>query len=227
MFNSMLGWLLLFSFWFSLVCPAFAQSPSLPNNPTVNRSELKIREISIVGCTVFSREQLAALTRSYIGKTVNLNELHAIIQSVVQAIDRLYAQEGYISSGAYFPPQDLSQGTIQIQVVEGNLENLEITGLERLQDSYIRDRLLKATTPPLNVNRVREALQRLQNNPLIASIHGEIAAGSSPHSRLLNVTVKETPPFSASVQFDNYSSFTVGDIQGTTVLEHLNFGMGR
>jgi hemolysin activation/secretion protein len=222
MLNSMLRWLLLFSFWSLLVCPAFAQSPSLPNNPTVNRSKLKIREISIVGCTVFSNERLAALTKPYVGKTVELNELHVIIQSVVQAIDRLYAQEGYISSGAYFPPQDLSEGTIQIQVVEGSLENLEINGLERLQDSYIRDRLLDATTPPLNVNRVQEALQRLQNNRLIASIYGEIAAGSSPHSRLLNVAVKETPPFSAAVQFDNYSSFTVGDLQGTTVLEHLN-----
>jgi hemolysin activation/secretion protein len=38
----------------------------------------------------------------------------------------------------------------------------------------------------------------------------------------LNVTVKETPPFSAGVQFDNYQSFSVGDLQGTTVLEHLN-----
>ncbi|MGK7877605.1 MAG: hypothetical protein AB4426_31185 [Xenococcaceae cyanobacterium] len=51
-------------------------------------------------------------------------------------------------SGAFSPPQDLSEGIVRIQIVQGALEKLEIIGLNRLQESYLSKRLWLAASPP-------------------------------------------------------------------------------
>ena len=61
------------------------------------------------------------------------------------AITNLYVEAGYISSGAFVPTnQELADRTVQVQVIEGELEQIEISGLSRLREQYVRDRLSRA-----------------------------------------------------------------------------------
>ncbi|MGH2414115.1 MAG: POTRA domain-containing protein, partial [Microcystaceae cyanobacterium] len=179
-----------------LINPASAQQLSFPSSSPPNQAsqtqsaQLTVKEIIIVGSTALSSPELEAIKAPYIGKTGTLQEIQADIQAMVQAINDLYLSQGYIASGAFFPPQDLSEGTVRIQVVEGKLEKLEILGLSRLQESYVRERLLLAASPVLNLQRLQEALQLLQINPLFQSVQAELKAGTSPELRILAVQVE-------------------------------------
>lgn len=212
-----------------LLISILACSPQVPlsaeEGPTLtqNSVQLMLRDIVIVGSTVFSTEELAALTRPYLGRTYSLIELQGVIQSLVQAINQLYQDNGYLSSGSYFPRQDLTGGIIQIQVIEGGeLEAIEITGLQRLQSSYIRERLASAGRAPLNLNRLQVALYRLQADPLIASIRGNLKPGRSPWLRKLAVEVQEAPALRLGGSFDNYESLAVGEQEMRLELKQLN-----
>jgi hemolysin activation/secretion protein len=62
------------------------------------------------------------------------------------AVTKLYTDQGYITSGAYIPPQRFQSGVVKIQVVEGGLEDIQVTGTQRLNPNYMRSRIAIATS---------------------------------------------------------------------------------
>ncbi|MDN3719644.1 POTRA domain-containing protein [Roseibium salinum] len=48
------------------------------------------------------------------------------IFGLVRDTTNLYVDAGYVTSRAYLPEQDLSTGTLRIQVVEGRIEQVQL-----------------------------------------------------------------------------------------------------
>ena len=118
--------------------------------------------------------------------------------------------------------QDLSSGVVKIQIVEGELEGIELRGLRHLQTGYVRSRLKRAATTPLNQKRIEEALQLLQLDPVISRVNAELAAGSAPGRNILLVKVKEAPAFHVSIFTDNSQSPSIGSGQIGVSVSHDN-----
>ncbi|WP_334821263.1 ShlB/FhaC/HecB family hemolysin secretion/activation protein [Nostoc sp.] len=146
------------------------------------------------------------------------------------AITQLYICKGYITSGAIIPAeQELPPGggVVKIQLVEGSLEGIKITGTRRLNRSYIRSRLERANQKPLNRDRLLEALNLIQQNPRIESLSAELSAGTRFGTNLLEVNVKEANTFHGQINLDNSRSPSVGSFQRSARLWEDNlFGIG-
>ena len=177
-----------------------------------------LKQIQVIGSTVFSSEDFAPITSTYIGKIATFET----IEEISRQITELYLKNGYFTSGAYSPPQDLSDGVLKIQIIEGQLEAIEIKGLSRIQKSYVRDRLMKGNESVLNLNRLEEALQLLQLNPLLARVKAELNQGTAPELSILVVEVREAPAVSVGLQVDNYESPSIGEYRGTVAFAHQN-----
>ncbi|MEI2577446.1 POTRA domain-containing protein, partial [Scytonema sp. PRP1] len=122
-----------------------------------------------------------------IGQPITFDQLLQAANKVTE----LYPKKGYITSGAYIPSQEIQSGTVKIQVLEGRLEEIKVNIAKgRLNPNYVRSRIALAASKPLNINRLQEALQLLQLNPLIESLDAELTAGTKPGADSLEVTVK-------------------------------------
>jgi hemolysin activation/secretion protein len=155
---------------------------------------------------VFSAADFAKITEPYTKRPLTIAELFQLRSAIAQ----LYLDNGYITSGAYIPSQVLQRGIVTIRVVEGNLANITIAGTRRLNPNYVRSRLALATGTPLNRNRLLEALQLLQLDPLIQSLSAELTAGSRPGESVLSVRIIEEPPLNAQLTLDNGRAPSVG-----------------
>jgi hemolysin activation/secretion protein len=145
------------------------------------------------------------------------------------AITQLYINCGYITSGAILPPQTPvdNNNTVTIQVIEGSLEVINVTGTEQLNPGYVRSRLAIATTPPLNQRRLLQALQLLQLDPLIRRISAELQAGTRPSTNILQVTVTEADSFRTELALNNNRTPSVGSFErGVSLTEANLFGIG-
>jgi hemolysin activation/secretion protein len=162
-----------------------------------------------VGSTVFSPEEFAKVTAPFTNRPLSFAEL---IQAR-SAVTQLYIDQGYVTSGAFIPPQTLQRGVVTIQVLEGRLEEINVTGTRRLRSSYVRDRIAKGAAKPLNVPRLLEALQLLQLNPLIENLSADLSTGSQPGTSLLEVQVREARSFRPQLILDNARSPSVGSFQ--------------
>ncbi|MBE7384846.1 MAG: ShlB/FhaC/HecB family hemolysin secretion/activation protein [Leptolyngbya sp. SIO1E4] len=177
-----------------------------------------LEDIQVVGNTLF-QDEIEALVSGLEGREIAFADLLRLRTDIT----RLYIENGYLSSGAFVPTnQVLSDGVVQIQVVEGGIEHIQINGLNRLREGYVRDRLSQATAPPLNVQRLEEALQHLQVDPLLETVDAELTAGSGAGQNLLILELTEADPFSVNLTVDNARSPTIGSRQGGVLASHLN-----
>ncbi|BAY73429.1 surface antigen D15 domain-containing protein (plasmid) [Trichormus variabilis NIES-23] len=198
--------------------PSAPISGDVPGTITVNRFE-------IVGSTVFKSQDFEQITKDYINRPISLAELF----EVRTKITKLYNAQGYITSGAYIPPQDLEAGVVKIQISEGGVEEIKVTGTRHLNPDYIRSRVALATSKPLNQNRLVEALKllRLKDDQLIKNISAELSTGTQPGESLLEIQVTEAPIWEAQLTLDNGRTPSVGTFRRQLQLTNFDLlGLG-
>ncbi|MDZ7970371.1 MAG: ShlB/FhaC/HecB family hemolysin secretion/activation protein [Nostoc sp. DedSLP03] len=204
--------------------PPSAPAPT-PDTPLPGNfpQTIVVERFEVVGSTVFSAQELAKATAEFTKRPISLTEVYQARSKITE----LYVKNGYITSGAYIPPQTIQSGVLKIQVVEGKLEDIQVTGTRRLNPNYVRSRLAIATSPPLNRQRLLEALQLLQLNPLIKNVTAELSAGSQTGTSLLEVKIREAKTFSGQIVLDNGRSPSVGSFRRGLRLNEANLlGLG-
>ena len=182
-----------------------------------------LKRIEVEGSTVFTEEELAEILEPYTLRPVTFVEL----LEVQRAITQLYVENGYITSGAFIPPQEIEDRVLRVRAIEGSVESIEITGLERLNSDYVRSRLKIATDAPLNREKLLNALQLLQLDPLIANLTAELDPGITPGNSILSVEIEEANVFNLQLAFDNNRAPSVGTDRFSVGLSQGNlFGFG-
>jgi len=182
-----------------------------------------VERFEVEGSTIFSPEEFAQILAPYTKKPISFAELFQARSAVTQ----LYIERGYITSGALIPPQTLGGGVVKIQVVEGSLEAINITGTKKLDPSYIRDRITIRTGKPLNQQQLLSALQLLQLNPLIQNLSAELTTGSRPGTNILEVNVTEAQTAHIQLLTDNGRSPSVGSFRRQVQANEANLlGLG-
>jgi hemolysin activation/secretion protein len=182
-----------------------------------------VREIRVVGNTVFSAEELATVTVPYTNRELSSEDF----EDLRQALTLYYVTHGYVTSGAIIPDQTITDGVVTVHIIEGQLSGIEIEGNTWLFSRYLRDRIALGAGPPVNVNRLQERLQLLQSDPRIQRLNAELRPGATRGDSVLNVRVAEANPFKAWLEFNNYQSPVVGAEQGlVTVADQNVTGLG-
>lgn len=207
-----------------LELPQFEQEPALqftlppldiPTQKQLSTSTiLFVKKFLLVGNTTFSDEQLAEVTAPYEGREITTAELLAVRQDIT----RYYVSRGYINSGAVIPDQDVSEGTITLQIVEGRLTSTVVSGNVSLRDGFIINRLAGREGDTLNVNELRERFQILLQDPLIKSLNAELGPGVSPGEADLKITVEEDDPHHGFATINNHNAPSIGSVGGDVKL---------
>ena len=201
-----------------------AAGPDTPDGIADNGDEtFFVTGIQLAGSTVFTNEDFADLFAQYSGRPVAFNDLLKLRSAVTQR----YVDAGYLTSGAFIPPQTLAGGIVTVQVIEGIIEEIEIVGTRRLKPSYIRSRLGLAAQPPINADTLLEGLQRLQIDPLIETVSADLQAGIKPGTSILRVEVTETDSLRLTAGVDNGRSPNIGSVRRQISLAEGNVsGLG-
>jgi hemolysin activation/secretion protein len=182
-----------------------------------------VREINVLGNTVFTPEELAKVTAPYTNREVTSEDLEALRQ----ALTLLYISKGYVTSGAIIPDQTVPGGVLTVQIIEGKLAGIEVEGNRWFWPSYFQDRIALGAGPPVNVAALQERLQLLQTDSRIQRMNAELRPGIVRGESLLHVQVKEANPLKAWLEFNNFQSPTVGAEQGFVTIADQNLtGLG-
>lgn len=182
-----------------------------------------VADIEVVGSTIFDADDFADLLDQYRGRQVSFNELLQLRSAIT---DR-YLDAGYLTSGAFIPPQTLVDDTVIVQVIEGELEEIIVRGTQRLQPDYVRSRVGLVAQPPLNVDNLLAGLQRLQLDPLIETVSADLQAGVSQGTSLLVIDIVEADSFAVNTGLANSRSPNIGGTQVSVGVDEGNvLGIG-
>jgi len=192
---------------------------SEPTRPACTSDRILVIDTIAVACSTILTEAIAAeVLQPFLGRPLSPTEQ----QEAADAITRYYLEQGYITSRALVQSDPGPGDRLQLQVVEGGIERIEIDGLERLQEGYLRSRIALATTPPLNSARLEDQLRLLRQSPLLENIEASLLPGDTYGNSILRVRVEEADPFDGFIGLDNYSPPVLGTTQGTLALGYQN-----
>jgi hemolysin activation/secretion protein len=197
---------------------ALPPAPIPPSEPGGLTPGLRVyvKHIEITGNKAISIEELKQITKDYEGRIVSSEDL----QTLRNKLSSVYLQKGYVNSGAVLPDQQVKDGTVHYQIIEGALTGIEIAGNERLKSKYLSDRILLGAGPPLNVNELQQRLQILQQDGLIERINAELSPGTQPGEAVVKANIQEALPYQAGISFSNRRPPSVGPYLGELFASH-------
>ena len=107
-----------------------------PEQPPADTARVLISRIAVDASEVFAAAEIQAITAPYENREVSISELH----EVVGKINELYKSKNYITAKALLPPQTIKDGVVRIQLIEGRLGKLLLSGNQYTRDTFFMDR---------------------------------------------------------------------------------------
>lgn len=182
-----------------------------------------VRQVRIVGNTLFDTATLHALVAAAEGRSLTLQQL----EELARQISAHYQANGYPVSQAIVPAQTIKDGIVTIQVVEARLGKVVLDNQSRASTS-----LLQATLAPLQAGGPVEQAGIEHALLLISDIAGltvnaVLKPGEQTATSDLVATVQPRPFVSGDVQIDNLGNPVTGrERLGATVTLNTPLGLG-
>ena len=103
---------------------ALASPPEVKAPPGAEEVRFVLNKIVISGASSLSQAEIAAVYKPLIGKEISLPQLYDIANNIT----RLYNDKGYILTRAVIPQQEIRNGAVRIEVIEGYVSSFDIQG---------------------------------------------------------------------------------------------------
>ncbi|WP_206276753.1 ShlB/FhaC/HecB family hemolysin secretion/activation protein [Providencia huaxiensis] len=192
---------------------------ALPS-PSQNEICFLISEIQFVGATQLTTKTQTQLTSSYLKRCLTLSE----IQKLTKHVTNYYMEQGFITSQAIIPEQDLSSHQLLLQVIEGHVETIEI---ENSPERLVHQIFPYQQGKILNLRHIEQGLEQL-NRLSSAEYTIDIQPGSqNGYSRVIIHQQGKKWPITSQLNLDNSGMEATGKqllTGGLTVDSPLGFG---
>ncbi len=173
-----------------------------------NEACIHVKTISVAGISLLQTRAVNSVIAGFEKRCLGLADLNNILKELTF----LYVDKGYITSRAFLPEQDLSDGSLEIVVVEGVLESIVLDGEPDTHNGQVKTAFPDLVGKPVNLRDIEQGLDqlnRLRSND--AKI--ELEAGTEPGSSALQVARNKSKNWYASVGFNNLGSSSTGIYQ--------------
>lgn len=182
-------------------------TPNAKTNP--EGLTVTVKSFRFEGNNALSDEQLNDLIAPFLNRPLTFGELETVLSQVLEG----YKNAGWIAR-AFFPPQDIDSGSVEVRVVESRFGEARINGpkSERIES----DRLLATLSKQLKKGELLSssdldgALRRINDLPGLA-VTAVLAAGKSLGETDVLLNVNDGPMVRGNIAVDNFGSRFTGE----------------
>jgi len=174
-----------------------APKPTIPSTPT-----FEVQHYNVVGNTILPPRVIDGIFTNATGTAVSLDQIRKAIGDLQLA----YRERGFATVGVVLPQQQLTNATIQVNVIEGKLADITVSGNKFASDGNVRRALPSLHTNLLINSRVFQHELDLANANPDRQIYPVISPGPEPGTSALELRVKDRFPFHAHGEVDNYNT---------------------
>ena len=174
-----------------------------------NKPLFVLRGVTITGVRSMSNDQIAPSYQSYLGKQVS----QADLASIAAQIGDLYRGAGFQLSRAIVPPQDIPNGVVRIEVIEGSVTEVTLKGdgAEQFGIRPLLDPVL--AEHPSRLATIERQMLLIDGRPGVRIVDTALEEIGGASGRFRLVVVLKTWHVYTSFGFDNLGSSSVGPWQ--------------
>ncbi len=188
------------------------QQQKAPNiSPEAAKIKFKLNTIVLEGNRVIPTDKLALLYKDKVGQEITVADLFTIVQNITN----FYRNNGYIISRAILPPQHVQSGVVKVQIIEGYIDKVNVTGDPKGSKCLVEGfgyQIRKC--PPLALTWLEQRML-LANEIPNTSVKAVLSPSeTSPGAADLNLETY-SKRMSAYFSYDNYGTRYIGPQQMT------------
>lgn len=182
------------------------QKQSRPAMKGMSSATVTVNSVVFSGNTLISSAKLQPLVESIVGKKVTFGEL----QEVAYKVSDYYREKGYMVARAYIPAQQVKDGVIEIQIIEGRRDQVKLNpgNDPKVRQSYQQSVMERA----VDVNAViteadlERGLLLLGDLPGVTNVKGVLEPGSQVGTSNVVVNTEAANRFFGALDFDDFGN---------------------
>ena len=183
-------------------------SPPQEDVATSDGACVHVNVVSVTGTTLLRAREIRKVTAPFEDRCLGHSDLNGILEQLTF----LYVEKGFITSRAFLPEQDLSDGFLEIVVVEGSLEDIVIDDEPDAHAGRAGTAFPDMVGLLVNLRDIEQGLDQL-NRLRSNSATIELEAGENPGSSVLSVARSKGKNWYVTLGFDDLGSSSTGEYQ--------------
>jgi hemolysin activation/secretion protein len=180
--------------------PADDRSITSPQASSTPSSQAIVKAFAFKGNTVFSKEQLEAVTEPYIGQALDL----PLLESAANAVTDYYRSHGYTLALSYVPQQEIKFGVVELAVLEGRIGDVTVSGNRFYSSQFIKGHFAQAMEENVARNESLERGLLLLNEYPGLKTSATLEPGKSTGATDVHVTAEDKRPLHFMLDMNNY-----------------------
>lgn len=176
-----------------------------------------VENIQISPSEILTEAELQNIIEEYLETNVTFEQL----DNIVKAINKLYVEKGFVTARAYLPEQTIENNIIKIELVEGRVGEVKISGNRWTDTNYIENNLNLERGQLFDLMALEENLVKFNRYNSGVILNGTLEAGEAELGTTdIEINVEEELPFHTTFLFDNAGRSTIGRMRGGLILQH-------
>jgi hemolysin activation/secretion protein len=191
-----------------------------PDRAETGGATVRVTSVRVTGHTRFSEGELIAAANLAADRDLTLSEL----RTGADRISAFYNSRGYFLAQAYLPAQDVSDGAVEIAVIEGRYGKIDVRNSSRLADGRAEEVLSRLESGDLVANGPLERRLLLLSDIPGIRIKSTLSPGETVGTSDLMVDIDPGRRVSGSAEADNSGNRYTGTYRAGGTINFNNPG---
>lgn len=174
-----------------------------------------LREIAVRGADHGKLDWVPSFVQRHIGKCVGAAGLDYMLRELQAA----FLDRGLVTTRAGFAEQDISDGSLEVDVIGGTVASVRVNGKDRPRAWQWAAPLDKGDV--ISLRALEQGVEQLKRIPG-REAKVDLVPGANPGETILDVSVSDKRPFALSLSLNNFAGPNVGRWQGSGQIAALN-----
>jgi len=198
--------------------PGVAAASAPASEPAQAQPHFDILEFQVEGNTVLPDEAIERAVMPFLGPDRQMDS----VESARAALEKVYQSGGYLTVFVDVPEQRIDNGVVILNVTEGRVERLKVSGSRYFSQGYIRNRvpeLAEGRVPNFNeVQRQLAAVNRTEER----RVQPLMRAGIEPGTVDTELKVSDKLPLFGSAEINNHAAANTTPLRVSATLRYEN-----
>ena len=173
-----------------------------------------VNSIEVAPSSVLSQEEVNQIIQPIVGKNVFISD----IQNVIDQLNNLYAEKGFVTEKAFLPEQTVENGHIYIELIESKVGNVSVEQNKWTRTKYITDRVEQKPGELFDIVELEKDILDFNRYNEGVNLTANLTAGTQPGTTDIQLTAHENIPFHVVGIMDNAGRYQTGRLRGGAMI---------
>ena len=184
------------------------------NVNTVDVSGIYISSVEVAPSEILSASEINDTVSRLVGKEANMKD----IQDVINDLNKMYENKGYITARAFLPEQTITNGKLYIGLMESRVGQITVENNRHTTDNFILKRMPQKAGEIFDVVELEQDVLDFNRYHEGVNLTANLKAGTQPGTTDIELEAHESFPWHIAGVMDNAGRYTTGRIRGGAMI---------